>query len=80
MDNIELRSFTVEKKMYGEDEGLYVCKARFSTKGMDFTIALDPSLGELLVAACKGVIADASQHALIHLTTMAKGEAQDAGS
>ena len=71
-DKIVLKDFRVELEVYGENKGLYTCTARFSTKGMDFTISLPPDLGELLVAACKGKIADASQQALNHLTTLAQ--------
>jgi hypothetical protein len=71
-DKVLLNSFSVDRERWGENKGMYECKASFNTKGMDFSIMLSPELGDALVAVCKGKIAAASAVALEHLVMLAK--------
>jgi len=62
---ITLREFSVEKnRSWSENKEGYTCKARYSTKGMDFSINLPNELGNLLLELCKGEIAKNTTKAL----------------
>lgn len=71
MSDIVLRKFEVERN-WRDGGKTYECKARFSMKGMDFTIELPAELGDALVAVCRGKIAEASATAIEHLHILSK--------